>query len=104
MNGYDGYRRNRTCPCQRCRISSAWGPAMLILIGILFLLDKLDVISFDSSWPLILVVVGGIMLARNNASTAGHISRQGVWGAAPAATTPLVSQNSPALQTLDQGK
>jgi hypothetical protein len=50
------------------------GPAMVFTIGMLFLLQSLNVVDFDRTWPAILLVVGVVKLLQSNASTAGHIS------------------------------
>jgi hypothetical protein len=51
------------------------GPAILITIGVLFLLDRWhgDLFRFHHTWPAILLVVGFIKLAETFASTEGHI-------------------------------
>lgn len=106
MNGYNSYRSNRNCPCQRCRINDLWGPAMLVTIGILFLLQNLGVVGFHNSWPVILLVAGGIMFARNSASPLGHIPRYAIYAVAPppvAATQPAPG-GSQDLTTPDQGR
>ena len=50
------------------------GPAILMTIGTLFLLQSLNVASFDRTWPAILLVIGVVKLLQSNASSAGHIS------------------------------
>jgi hypothetical protein len=70
----------RGCTCDRCRMRKIMGPAMLMTIGILFLLQSLNVASFDRTWPAILLVVGIVKLLQSNASSAGH------FGPLPAAT------------------
>lgn len=53
------------------------GPAVLIAIGLLFLLDQVDrggALSFHYTWPVILIVMGAISLASATASSEGHIS------------------------------
>ena len=62
------------CPCDRCRMRKIMGPAMLLTIGMLFLLQSLNVADFDRTWPAILLVVGVVKLLQSNASSAGHIS------------------------------
>jgi hypothetical protein len=57
------------------------GPAMMITIGTLFLLENTGTAYFDRTWPVILLVIGLVKLLQNNASTEGHR------GALPAATT-----------------
>ncbi|MGC2369077.1 MAG: DUF5668 domain-containing protein [Candidatus Sulfotelmatobacter sp.] len=63
-----------TCQCDRCRMRKIMGPAILMTIGTLFLLQSLNVASFDRTWPAILLVIGVVKLLQSNASSAGHIS------------------------------
>jgi hypothetical protein len=69
------YRYNRRCSCDRCKSHALMAPAILVTLGILFLLEEFGSwrLGFDHTWPLILIVVGGIILAKRNASMAGHI-------------------------------
>jgi hypothetical protein len=64
------------CQCARCRTRRIMGPAIVFTIGVLFLLENLDVgnLGFHRTWPLILLVVGVIKLMQGNASTEGHVS------------------------------
>jgi Domain of unknown function (DUF5668) len=83
MNGDYRFRelsRNRYCPCQRCRMRSAMGPAVLITLGVLFLLDNIVGshtyhYSFHYTWPVLLIVIGVVKVLGYNASTEGHIPR-----------------------------
>ena len=61
------------CTCDRCRMRKIMGPAILVTIGTLFLLQSLNVASFDRTWPAILLVIGVVKLLQSNASSAGHI-------------------------------
>jgi hypothetical protein len=61
------------CPCDRCRMRKLMGPAILITVGTLFLLQSLDVVDFDRTWPAILLVIGVVKLVQSNASSAGHV-------------------------------
>ena len=61
------------CQCQHCRTRKLMGPAMLITLGVLFLLDSVSRVGFSRTWPAILLVVGVIKLMQSNASTAGHV-------------------------------
>jgi hypothetical protein len=61
------------CHCDRCRMRKLMGPAMLLTIGTLFLLQNLNVVDFDRTWPAILLVIGIVKLLQSNASSAGHI-------------------------------
>lgn len=64
------------CNCQRCMIRSLMGPAVIITIGVLFLLDQMrgGYLSFGNTFPVILIVIGAISLGSTLASTEGHIS------------------------------
>jgi len=62
--------------CERCRARGLMGPAVLVTLGTLFLLEQTDVIRFGRTWPLLLVVIGLVKVAQGNASTAGHMDTQ----------------------------
>jgi hypothetical protein len=55
------------CRCERCRTRKMMGPAILVTLGIVFL------IGFWHAWPAILLVIGVVKLMQSNASTDGHI-------------------------------
>jgi TM2 domain-containing membrane protein YozV len=61
------------CPCSRCLARCAMGPAMLIVTGALWLLNDTTRWTFDRSWPVYLIVIGGILVLRHSASDEGHI-------------------------------
>jgi hypothetical protein len=69
------YRYNRRCACDRCKSHALMAPAILVTLGILFLLEEFGSwrLGFDHTWPLILIVIGGVILAKRNASMSGHI-------------------------------
>jgi len=52
------------------------GPAVVITIGVLFLLQEMrgGSYGFDNTYPFILVVIGAILLASSLAPSEGHIS------------------------------
>jgi len=80
------YRYNPNCSCGRCRTHGLMGPAVLITLGVLFLLDQLTHVrwlDFGSTWPAFLIVIGLVMFLEHNASMAGHGPRQ--FGAGPPA-------------------
>jgi hypothetical protein len=54
------------------------GPAVVITIGVLFLLQQMrgGFFDFSNTYPVILVVIGAIMLASSLASMEGHISSE----------------------------
>jgi hypothetical protein len=63
------------CNCRRCTIRSLMGPAVIITVGVLFLLEQTrSGFSFGQTWPVILVVIGVISLASAMAPMDGHIS------------------------------
>lgn len=67
------YVRNRYCRCPRCVSQWIMGPAVLITIGVLFLLEQLGIMYFDRTWPILLLVIGAVQIARRSASDQGHI-------------------------------
>jgi hypothetical protein len=81
------------CACRRCTIRGLMGPAAIITVGVLFLLDQLrgGIFSFWNTWPVMLIVLGIISLAAAAAPTEGHVSgpapkaAAGVPGSLPAA-------------------
>lgn len=62
-----------TCQCGRCRARRLMGPAVLVTIGFLFLFETLGRVSFGHSWPILLLVIGGVKLYQSTASAEGHI-------------------------------
>jgi hypothetical protein len=76
---------HRSCPCDRCRMRKIMGPAIIVTLGTLFLLQSLNVAEFDRTWPAILLVVGVVKLLQSNASSVGHV---GVFSPAPNPAAP----------------
>jgi Domain of unknown function (DUF5668)/B-box zinc finger len=66
-----GYRP--MCMCERCRTRKLMGPAILVTLGVLFLLDNVSSVDFGKTWPAILLVIGVVKLVQSNASYTGHI-------------------------------
>ena len=64
------------CACRRCTIRGLMGPAVIITVGVLFLLDQMSGgnFSFGNTYPMILIVIGVISLAAAASSAEGHIS------------------------------
>ena len=82
---------NRTrCSCRRCTIRSLMGPAIVITIGVLFLLDQMrgGTLDFSNTYPVILIVIGAVSLAAALAPTAGHISSADAPAVPPAQSLP----------------
>jgi hypothetical protein len=80
------YMRNRRCPCARCRAHGMIGAAILVTLGVLFLLDTNGIVWFHQSWPVLLLVIGGAIFLSRTASTENHI--QPYVAPAPVITAP----------------
>lgn len=74
------------CQCARCRSRRLMGPAVMVTIGFLLLFETLGRVGFGRTWPILLLVVGGVKLFQNSASTDGHVPPSPP--APPAAPTP----------------
>jgi cell wall-active antibiotic response 4TMS protein YvqF len=67
------------CHCRRCTIRGLMGPAVVITVGVLFLLEQTHTgFRFAQTWPIILVVIGVISLASAMAPMDGHIETSDV--------------------------
>ena len=88
------YRYNPYCSCARCRAHGYMGPAVLITLGVLFLLSQLASnywLRFESTWPALLIVIGLVLFLQHSAPANGHIPREyapPVYPAAPAPPAP----------------
>ncbi|MGH9700064.1 MAG: LiaI-LiaF-like domain-containing protein [Candidatus Acidiferrales bacterium] len=51
------------------------GPAMLITVGVIFLLAEYSRFDFRDLWPFLLIVAGLILVAQSMASKEGHAGR-----------------------------
>jgi hypothetical protein len=67
---------NPRCRCPRCTIRALIGPAVIVTVGVLFLLQQMrgGYFDFGNTYPVILVVIGAIMLASSLAPMDGHIN------------------------------
>ncbi|HEY6338249.1 MAG TPA: DUF5668 domain-containing protein [Candidatus Sulfotelmatobacter sp.] len=79
----------RCCQCERCSTRRLMGPAVLVTLGVLFLLDSAGSVGFERTWPAILLVVGVVKLVQSNASSEGHT------GHLPPFTSPHVPPSVP---------
>lgn len=86
------YMRNRSCSCPRCRTRGLMGGAILVTLGVLFLLQEYGIARFEQTIGVLLIVIGLLSFAARNASTAGHIQPYGLGDQAPAITP---GQNDP---------
>ena len=66
------YRRNKFCPCVRCRMNSMMGPTVLVTLGVLFLMDNYHLTRGSTFVAVLLIVIGGVKLLQSGASTEGH--------------------------------
>ncbi|MGH9707568.1 MAG: LiaI-LiaF-like domain-containing protein [Candidatus Acidiferrales bacterium] len=64
-----------SCSCAFCRIRGLMGPAMLITVGVIFLLAEYSRFDFRDLWPFLLIVAGLILVAQSMASKEGHAGR-----------------------------
>jgi len=85
------------CRCQSCMIRSLTGPAMVITIGVLFLLDRVhgQYLSFGNTWPVLLLVIGVLQLGGALAPREGHVETAATPPAVPPAAPPANPQQTP---------
>jgi hypothetical protein len=65
--------RTAACYCENCRTRRLMGPAIVVTLGIIFLLHSTSRFGFWETWPAILLVIGVVKLMQSNASYTGHI-------------------------------
>lgn len=95
-------RQRGVCQCVRCTAACSLGPAVLVTLGVLFLLDELNWrLGFRNTWPILLVVIGVMGFLRSSGSTAGHIEAgpAETGAAAPVVTPPGEGEDTPAKQS-----
>lgn len=68
------YQSNPACGCGRCSTRGLMGPAVLITLGILFLLSNMSEWGFERTWPILLVVIGAIKVVRYVMTDNGHVN------------------------------
>src|SRR5437763_11954686 len=66
-------RARGTCRCMRCQTSCLMWPAILLTLGVLFLLDGFAGIDFNRTWPALLIVIGAVKFLQMSGSTEGHV-------------------------------
>jgi hypothetical protein len=70
------------------------GPAIVITVGVLFLLQENGVAWFGQTWPVLLLVIGGFIFMSQSASTEGHV--EATVAPAPPYAPPMQTWNSTA--------
>ena len=89
------------CTCPRCTIRGLMWPAVIITIGLLLLLDQMrgGFLDFSNTWPVILLVIGGVSLASALAPMTGHLAPvspvRGVPPVVPPGASPIVPPGTP---------
>jgi|SRR5689334_22348608 len=65
----NGYVDNENSQRGRYRCKGIMGPAIMIAVGVLFLLDNLgpEWANFNHTWPLILLVIGVVKIIQSSA-------------------------------------
>lgn len=97
----DRFRSNPRCDCARCRMAGLMGPAVLVTIGTLFLIQNLSNgrLDFGDTWPLLLIVIGIVKVLQYTAPIDGHIPYGYLSGqfppAAAQAPAPVIPPNGP---------
>ena len=84
------------CRCPRCTIRGLMGPAVIVTVGVLFLLHEMrnGYFDFSNTWPFILMVIGAILLTSSMAPMDGHIDSTTAPPPAVPPATPGPTQNS----------
>jgi len=68
------YQPNPACGCSRCSTRGLVGPAVLVTLGILFLLENSSNYPFYRTWPILLIVIGAIKVVRYVIPDSGHVN------------------------------
>lgn len=95
----DNYIKNKYCPCMRCRMGSMMGPAVLVTLGVLFLLENLHVTRGSTFVAVLLIVIGGVRLLQSSASAEGHRQPYPYYAGQPPAPPAAGTTTDPASQT-----
>jgi hypothetical protein len=68
------YQPNPACSCGRCTTRGLMGPAVLVTLGLLFLLANVTEYPFERTWPILLIVIGAIKVVRYVIPDSGHVN------------------------------
>jgi hypothetical protein len=79
------------CNCARCRSRGVMGPAVLITLGVLFMLSEFWHYGFQ--WPVLLIVIGLVKIWQSTTSTEGHNSGMMPTGTPPSMEPPREVHN-----------
>jgi len=91
------------CHCQSCTIRALVGPAVVITLGVLWLLNEVHGgrFYFGSTWPVLMIVAGLVHLASSMASRDGHVDGSQI--CAPS-TPPTPGASGPQTPSSSQGQ
>ena len=94
------------CKCQSCTIRGFIGPAIVITLGVLLLLNEVHGgnLYFGTTWPILLMVIGVVYLASSLASREGHIQPQPPTVAPPPPPPPAPPMGNPQNPYSPQGQ
>jgi hypothetical protein len=68
----DNYIKNRYCACARCKMNDMMGPAVLVTVGTMWLLNNFWNERSMTFVAVVLIVIGGVKMLQSSASTEGH--------------------------------
>lgn len=71
------------CCCARCRHTGFMAPAILVTLGVLLLLSEWHVVTFERTWPIVLIVIGAVRVLWYASDSSGHIGTQNPPGPTP---------------------
>ncbi|HTA58780.1 MAG TPA: hypothetical protein VK805_11520 [Candidatus Baltobacteraceae bacterium] len=94
------------CHCQSCTIRSLVGPAVVITVGVLWLLHEAHGgrLYFGNTFPLILIVIGIVHLASSMASREGHVDAAPLSAPPPPPAPPASGAGTPQTPYSSQGQ
>jgi len=94
----NGYIKNRDCGCVRCRAHSLMGAAILITLGVIFLIDSYHMARGGRAFPILLLVIGCMLMLQRTGSTEGHVNPGWTAGQIPPPPAPPQQWTAGAVQ------